>query len=163
MHSTKFVQKLAFAYRTCPLSLETTKHFQAYINSVLWSGIYANSNNVATLKRQPTKVADKNGWRGLCRNCSDSTLKWTSGSGRQQEISAGWLSGLLAYVACDLANRGCRLNRLNTQVIISTQVVAEVVRRVTSFVYTRWQASYSFVAEDCAVYVPRISTSRKVR
>ena len=59
MYSTKFVQKLAFAYRTCPLSLETTKHFQAYINSVLWSGIYANSNNVATLKRQPTKVADK--------------------------------------------------------------------------------------------------------
>jgi len=30
MYNTKFVQKLAFAYRNCPLSLETTKHFQAY-------------------------------------------------------------------------------------------------------------------------------------
>ena len=35
MYDTKFVQKLAFAYRNCPLSLETTKHFQAYINSLL--------------------------------------------------------------------------------------------------------------------------------
>jgi len=38
MYNTKFVQKLAFAYRNCPLtpfSLETTKHFQAYINSLL--------------------------------------------------------------------------------------------------------------------------------
>ena len=26
------VQKLAFAYRNCPLSLETTKHFQTYIS-----------------------------------------------------------------------------------------------------------------------------------
>jgi len=39
MYNTKFVQKLAFAYRNCPLSLETTKHFQAYINSLLCSGI----------------------------------------------------------------------------------------------------------------------------
>ena len=39
MYNTKFVQKLAFAYRNCPLSLETTKHFQAYINSLLWSGV----------------------------------------------------------------------------------------------------------------------------
>ena len=31
MYNIKFVQKLAFAYRSCPLSLETTKHFQAYI------------------------------------------------------------------------------------------------------------------------------------
>jgi len=39
MYDTKFVQKLAFSYRNCPLSLETTKHFQTYINSLLWSGI----------------------------------------------------------------------------------------------------------------------------
>jgi len=39
MYKTKFVQKLAFAYRSCALSLETTKHFQAYINSLLSSGI----------------------------------------------------------------------------------------------------------------------------
>ena len=39
MCNTKFVQKLASAYRNCPLSLETTKHFQAYINSLLWSAI----------------------------------------------------------------------------------------------------------------------------
>jgi len=39
MYNTKFVQKLAFAYRNCPLILETTKHFQAYINCLLWSGI----------------------------------------------------------------------------------------------------------------------------
>jgi len=39
MYNTKFVQKLAFAYRNCPLSRETTKHFQAYINSLLCSGI----------------------------------------------------------------------------------------------------------------------------
>ena len=39
MYNTKFVQKLAFAYRNCPLSLEATKHFQAYINSLLWSGV----------------------------------------------------------------------------------------------------------------------------
>jgi len=31
MYNIKFVQKLAFAYRNCPLSLETTKHFQALI------------------------------------------------------------------------------------------------------------------------------------
>jgi len=31
MYNTKFVQKLAFAYRNCPLSLETTKHFQTYM------------------------------------------------------------------------------------------------------------------------------------
>jgi len=31
--------KFAFAYRNCPLSLETTKPFQAYINSLLWYGI----------------------------------------------------------------------------------------------------------------------------
>jgi len=36
MCNTEFVQKLAFAYRNCPLSPETTKHFQAYINSLLW-------------------------------------------------------------------------------------------------------------------------------
>jgi len=34
MYNTKFAQKLAFAYRNCPLSLETTKHFQANINSI---------------------------------------------------------------------------------------------------------------------------------
>jgi len=39
MYNTKFVQKLALAYRNCPLNLETTRHFQAYINSLLWSGI----------------------------------------------------------------------------------------------------------------------------
>jgi len=39
MYNTKFVQKLAFAYRNCPLSLETTKHSQTYINSLSWSGI----------------------------------------------------------------------------------------------------------------------------
>jgi len=39
MYNTKFVQKLAFAYRNCPLSLEITKHLQAYINSLLRSGI----------------------------------------------------------------------------------------------------------------------------
>jgi len=39
MYNAKIVQKLAFAYRNCPLSLETTKHFQAYINSLLWSDI----------------------------------------------------------------------------------------------------------------------------
>jgi len=39
MYNTKFVQKLAFAYRNCPLSLETTKHFLAYTDSFLWSGI----------------------------------------------------------------------------------------------------------------------------
>jgi len=39
MYNTKFVQQLAFAYRNCPLSLETAKHFQAYLNSLLWSGI----------------------------------------------------------------------------------------------------------------------------
>jgi len=27
MYNTKFVQKLAFAYRNCTLSLDTTKHF----------------------------------------------------------------------------------------------------------------------------------------
>ena len=36
---TNCVQKLAFAYRNYPLSLETTKHFQAYINSLLRSGV----------------------------------------------------------------------------------------------------------------------------
>jgi len=39
MYNSKFVQKLVFAYRICPLSLETIKHFQAYINCLLWSGI----------------------------------------------------------------------------------------------------------------------------
>ena len=39
MYNTKVGKKLAFAYRNCPLSLETTKHFQAYINSLLLSGI----------------------------------------------------------------------------------------------------------------------------
>jgi len=32
MCNIKFVPKLAFVYRNCPLSLETTKRFQAYIN-----------------------------------------------------------------------------------------------------------------------------------
>jgi len=36
MYNAKFVQKLAFAYRNCPLSLETTKHFLAYIYFVLY-------------------------------------------------------------------------------------------------------------------------------
>ena len=36
MYNTKFVQKLAFAYRNCPFSPETTKHFQAYIISLLF-------------------------------------------------------------------------------------------------------------------------------
>ena len=35
MYNTKFVKKLAFAYRNCLLSLETAKHFQTYINSLL--------------------------------------------------------------------------------------------------------------------------------
>jgi len=39
MYNTKFVQTLAFTYRNCPLSLETTKHMKTYINSLLWSGI----------------------------------------------------------------------------------------------------------------------------
>jgi len=30
MYNAKFAQKLAFAYRSWPLSLETTKHFQAF-------------------------------------------------------------------------------------------------------------------------------------
>ena len=34
-NSKFFLKKLAFAYRNCPLSLKTTKHFQAYINSLL--------------------------------------------------------------------------------------------------------------------------------
>jgi len=34
MYNTKLVQTLAFAYSHCPLSLETTKHFQTYINSL---------------------------------------------------------------------------------------------------------------------------------
>jgi len=44
MYNTKFVHKLAFAYhRNCPLSLGTTKHFQAYIN-----GLFIHQNGRLT-------------------------------------------------------------------------------------------------------------------
>ena len=33
--NTKFVQKLAFAYRNCPLSLEATKHFASMHTSTV--------------------------------------------------------------------------------------------------------------------------------
>ena len=53
MYNTKFVQKLAFAYRNCPLSLETAKHFQAYINSLLWfTGRRVNAANYIELRSE---------------------------------------------------------------------------------------------------------------
>jgi len=39
IYHTKFVQKLAFTYRNCPLSLETIKHCLARIDSLLWSSM----------------------------------------------------------------------------------------------------------------------------
>jgi len=64
MYNTKFVQKLAFAYRNCPLSLETTKHFQTYINSLLRPGIE---------NFPKCDVYDTSGVRGVRTPCLENT------------------------------------------------------------------------------------------
>jgi len=98
MYNNKFVQKLAFAYRNCPLSLETTKHLQAYINSLSWSGIenFPNSavydivNGLILIFAQRTGLQSvKQDWetfrfyklynnliRGNSTNSSKNTIKW---------------------------------------------------------------------------------------